>query len=111
MPISEKPILIAGVETSEYAWRSKENNPGAQIDLLIDRADGVINLLEMKYTQSPFAIDKDYRMNLLTKEDDFRRESKTRKAIRITLVASSGLSKNGYSDVIDSLVTGKDLFQ
>ena len=102
---------IAGVETSEYAWRSKESNPGAQIDLLIDRADGVINLLEMKYTQSPIVIDKDYRMNLLTKEDDFRRESKTRKAIRITLVASSGLSKNGYSDVIDSLVTGKDLFQ
>ena len=46
-----KAVLgITGVDTMEYAWRSETSDPGAQIGLLIDRKDGVINLCEMKYT-------------------------------------------------------------
>ncbi len=49
---------IAGVDTNEYAWRSETSDPGAQIDLLIDRKDGIINLCEMKYTDGAFEVDK-----------------------------------------------------
>jgi hypothetical protein len=53
---------IAGIISSEYAWQTKkdETGNGAQIDLLIDRNDGVINLCEMKFTKAPFKIDADY---------------------------------------------------
>ena len=56
----KKKLGISGVLTEEYAWRcqpdEKSGTPGAQIDLLIDRADGIIDLCEMKYSDAEFAI-------------------------------------------------------
>ena len=49
---------IQGVITTVYSWSvagSKEKL-GAQIDLLIDRNDDVINLCEIKYSKAPFQI-------------------------------------------------------
>ncbi len=44
---------ISGILTEQSAWQhrvSARDKSGAQIDLLIDRPDGVINLCEMKWT-------------------------------------------------------------
>ena len=46
------------IGTQYYSWRSKESSEGAQIDMLIERADRVINLCEMKYSIYPYALDK-----------------------------------------------------
>lgn len=46
---------IPDVDADVYAWRSEESSPGAQIDLLIERKDGVINLCEMKYADGKYA--------------------------------------------------------
>ena len=35
---------IAGVSAEISSWRSARKSPGTQIDMLIDRRDGVINL-------------------------------------------------------------------
>lgn len=44
---------------NEYcSWRSKDSENDAQIDLLIERADRVINLCEIKYSTTPYTIDK-----------------------------------------------------
>ena len=40
-------LSIKGVNTIEYAWRSSGLEHGAQIDLVIDRADNTINLLQV----------------------------------------------------------------
>ena len=48
----------------EYTWKSDAVKNGAQIDLLIDRRDQVVNLCEMKYTQDMFSIDQEYEKNL-----------------------------------------------
>ena len=58
---------ISGIISSEYAWSAEreEGKRGAQIDLLIDRNDGVINLCEMKYSKAPFRIDANFEANLL----------------------------------------------
>ncbi len=101
---------ITGVMTSEYAWRSKEHSPGAQIDLLIDREDGVINLCEMKYTSSPFTIDGDYEENLVNKMEAFCRETGTSKSIHITLVSANGLKQNEYAGTVQNIITADDLF-
>ena len=55
IPEIKAALGIAGVDTMEYAWRSEKSEPGAQIDLLIDRKDDVINLCEMKCTDSAYA--------------------------------------------------------
>ena len=49
---------IQGVITTVYSWSvaGSKDKPGAQIDLLIDRSDDVINLCEIKYSKAPFQI-------------------------------------------------------
>lgn len=109
----KKALGISGVITNEYSWRTAANDehPGAQIDLLIDRSDKVINLCEIKYSDSPYTIDKKYMDNLRNKVGLFRRITKTRKGIALTMITSSGLVKNAYSmNGIHSQVTADDLF-
>jgi len=103
---------ISGIISSEYAWWTdqKDGKRGAQIDLLIDRNDGVINLCEMKYTKAPFQIDASYEANLLNKRARFIEATQTRKAVHITMVSSQGLERNAYADEIQSEVSGGDLF-
>ena len=52
----KKALRIDGISTISYAWRSKNSTPGAQIDLVIERADKIVNLCEIKYSQTPYSI-------------------------------------------------------
>ncbi len=101
---------ISGVLTQTASWRSQKSDPGAQIDLLIDRNDQVINLCEMKYANAEFIIDKKYDLNLRNKKDAFIRESKTRKAVHITLITTYGIKLNEYAGLVQSEVKMDDLF-
>lgn len=47
----KRALGISGMQTSECAWRSTKSSPAAQIDLLIDRRDDVINVCEMKFAR------------------------------------------------------------
>ncbi len=108
----KKRLGISGIISSEYAWwvDNKEGKRGAQIDLLIDRNDGVINLCEMKYTKMPFHIDADYYATLQYKRSRFIETTHTRKAVHLTMVCSEGLQRNAYADDIQSQITADDLF-
>ena len=101
---------IAGVSSMEYAWRSQKTKPGAQIDLLIDRKDDVINLCEIKYSAGEFSIDASYHKNLIHKTETFRKETSTKKALWLTMISCEGIKRNQYKDVIVSEVKGTDLF-
>ena len=94
----------------EYAWRSETSDPGAQIDLLIDRKDGVINLCEMKYTDSAVEVDKNEYGKLMNRLSAFQNETQPRKAIHLTLVSVNGLSKGKYNAVFQNVITGEQLF-
>ncbi len=98
--IIKEKLGISGVESNDYAWRSKDANPGAQIDLVIDRRDDVINLCEMKFSEDEFTIDKKYHKELLNKSAAFKDETLTKKAIHITMITVNGVKKNEYSDII-----------
>ena len=67
IPQIKASLGISGIETSEYAWNSKHFVPGAQIDLLIDRSGGIINLCEMKYTDDDYEVDQTSGDMLITK--------------------------------------------
>ncbi len=102
---------ISGVLTHVASWRSQQSNPGAQIDLLIDRNDHVINLCEMKYAQTTFTIDKKYDENLRNKREVFIKETKTRKTVHLTMVTTYDVKKNEYSGIIQSEIKMDDLFR
>lgn len=109
----KKALGINGVITNEYSWRTPtaENTPGAQIDLLIDRSDKVINLCEIKYSDGPYSIEKKYMDNLRNKVALFRQVTKTRKGIALTMITTYGLMKNVYAmNNIHSQITAEDLF-
>jgi hypothetical protein len=109
----KKALGISGVITYEYSWRISANDEhsGAQIDLLIDRSDKVINLCEIKYSVGPYTIDKKYMENLQNKVSLLRQLTKTRKGIALTMITSSGLAMNSYSmNYIHSQLTSDDLF-
>ena len=101
---------ISGISSNVFAWKSKRSKPGAQIDLLIDRRDDVINLCEMKFSRDVFSIDAAYEKELIRKQEVLRQETKTKKAIWITMITLSGLQKNEYREQVVCEICGDDLF-
>ena len=101
---------VSGVGSSEYSWRSKKSKPGAQIDLLIDRRDDIINICEMKYSENEYVIDADYEVNLKNKMEVFRKETDTKKALHITMVTANGLKHNAHWQVVLNEITADQLF-
>lgn len=87
-----------------------ENNVGAQIDLLIDRNDKVINLCEMKFSLPEFYIDAEYERNLRNKKSAFIASTNTRKAVHLTMVTTYGVHKNVHSGIIQNEITLDELF-
>jgi hypothetical protein len=88
---------ISAIETRTSSWIGQGDNQGAQIDLVIDRRDRVINLCEMKFSIRPFTITKSYAETLATKIDAFKEQTKTKSAIYLTLVTTFGLVSNSYA--------------
>ena len=90
-------LRIGGIRSTEGSWIGKGGSQGAQIDLLIDRDDNVINLCEMKFSGTPFRIDKKYAGELANKARAFTMATRTRKSIFITFITTYGLEANVYS--------------
>ena len=105
-------LSIGGILSEEYVWeiRGNEETPGAQIDLLIDRKDHVINLCEIKYAEDQFNIDKEYELSMRNKMEVFRRATQTKKTIQIVMITTYGIKKNKYSNMISNQIILDDLF-
>jgi len=106
----------AGIRTGVSAWRHfpprGSKMKGAQIDLLLDRNDGIINLCEMKFSKDEFVIDKSYADELNNKVSVFQKETKTKSTIFPTMITTYGVKKNNYySGLIQNEVTMDDLFK
>ncbi len=105
---------ISGVHVEAYAWSHApdETYPvGAQIDLLLDRSDGVVNVCEMKFSPDKFVIDAKMEESLMRKLAVFSSVSRTRKAVHLTMVTPFGLLANAHSGRVQSEVTLDDLFR
>ena len=97
------------VKSSHSPWHSKGSKPW-QIDLVIERADRVINLCEMKFSNKEYEITKQYEEELRNKVAAFIDETKCRMSVHPTLVTTFGLVKNAYSGFIQNVITLDDLF-
>ena len=96
--------------TKYYSWRSKESVTGAQIDMIIERADGIINVCEMKYSRSDYRHDIKDSRNLMNKVEDFVSETKTKKSIQTVLVTTYGLKVGNHADDFQKVLTMDHLF-
>lgn len=95
-----------------YSTNSSWFNDKAQIDLLIDRGDNVMQVCEMKFYNAPFALGKNDYLNLKNKLAELKRDTKTRKNVFLTMVTTYGLIENQYSrELVQSHVNMDALFQ
>ncbi|MEO0788988.1 MAG: ATP-binding protein [Bacteroidota bacterium] len=94
----KEALKIGGVQTSVSTWNSSK----AQIDLIIDRKDQVINLCEMKFSIHPFSIDQQYAANLRKKIGSFQADTGTKKALFLTMITTYGVNRNSYSGMVQN---------
>lgn len=90
--------------TKTYAWRSRVSDPAAQIDMLIDREDRVVDVCEMKFSSAEYAITKSEDMKLRNRIEAFRNESGTRKAIHLVMISPYGILRNMHSGAVTNQV-------
>ena len=109
----KKSLGIEGIYSETSVWNKKgaTDKKGAQIDLIIDRKDRVINLFEIKFSINEFAITKSYDENLRNKIATFKDITKTKKTIFLTMITTFGLVKNQYfGSVASNEIVLDDLF-
>ncbi len=109
----KKALNILGVYSKSASFYKKgtKKQKGLQIDLLIDRNDKVINLVEVKFYNKEFSLSKDYAEELQRKKWAFQEFSKTNKLIMTTLITTFGIKQNAQSlATLDQVITLDDLF-
>lgn len=109
-----KALGISGVYTAWYAWSAAANIDkgynGMQVDMVIDRADGVVNLCEAKFSSKPYAITPAYIAELRQRQGRYQEEIAPKKAVHITMITASGVVDNPQRQNINSFVELDDLF-
>lgn len=109
----KQALGIGGIYTEVSAWRQRgtSDSVGVQIDLLIDRQDLCINVCEMKFSTTPFQLNKSYAENLRQKLAVFKAGSKTRKTLFLTMITSFGVSnEEQYPGLVQKSFTMDALF-
>ena len=113
----KKAMGISGILSNVHSWACKpfidkdgQQWMGGQIDVLIDRSDGVISLCEMKYVTDRYSINADYEERLRKRASLLQKVTKTKKSIQHVFVTSYGIAKNNYSDIVQKDIVLDDLF-
>lgn len=107
----KEALKIGGVYSTQGSWVNRNLGTGAQVDLLIDRDDNVINLCEVKFYVGKFALDKKYTLEMLNKLNTFMEATKTKKSVFLTMITTYGLQDNEYSkQIVQNSVTLEQLF-
>jgi uncharacterized protein len=108
----KKALGISGIQSQHHSWRGGLAKKNAQIDVLIDRRDQVINLCECKFSLDTFTIDKSYADNLRSKISVFKNVTKTKKSVYLTMITTYGVDKNKYANLlVQNEIVMDDLFQ
>ena len=83
---------------------------GAQIDLVIDRKDGIANLCEMKFSAEKYTLTAKDDNAMLAQKNMLAQMLPQRKAIHVTFVTTFGLTHNAYWNNVQAEITLDDLF-
>ena len=107
LPQIKRALGISGVSTNTYSYYSRT----AQIDMVIERGDRIVNLCEMKFSDQPFSISRTYAEKLENKISLFRHSFRKASGVYLVMIASSGLVNNQHSiNLVQNTLTLDDLF-
>ena len=107
-------LNIGGVATEVSAWFDQADKKkavrGSQIDLIIERADRIIHLCEMKFSQGEYRITADYEEKLRNRMVLFKEKTKNKMTLVHTFVTTFGVANGKHSSLVHSEVTLDGLF-
>lgn len=103
-------LHLDSIHTDFYTWRSKESSPAVQIDMVIDRADGIVNIVEIKYSKDLYTLKKSEYDKIAHREAAFREETNTKKGVQIVMISTNGMVKNVYANEVSNILNINDLF-
>ena len=108
----EQALGIAGIITNVYSWATPHTaEEQAQIDLIIKRADKVVNVCEMKFYDCDYTLKKKDHDDMERRVRVFRSANNIRMSVHPVLVTTYGLVHNQYSGLFQNVVTLRDLFK
>lgn len=89
----KRALGISGIHAtaSSYVARANEAADGVQVDLLLDRSDRTVTLIEAKFSEGPFVLAKAYAQQLREKKLRFRAHTGTKKAVTLVLLTTYGV--------------------
>jgi len=110
----KRALGLQAIEAKISTWQGRDDSQhGAQVDMLIDRADRIINICEIKFSQAEFEIDKSQASNLRNKLSVFRTLSKAkRRTLFLTMITTFGVRPNAYQlELVQNEIVLEDLFR
>ena len=107
----KKALQISVISSEQYPYIFyKDGKTVAQIDLIIDRKDEIVNLCEMKFYSDEYELDKQSYLNLVRKDKTLSQYIRKKQIIRNTLITTFGIVKNEFSSLFNYVLTLDDLF-
>ncbi len=114
LPHIKNSLGISGMATEASSWRYKPKgdgiSKGAQVDLVIKRADKLIHLVEMKFSEKPYTLTKEYTQRLNERKQLFMEVTGTSRGVVHTFITPMGLANGKHTSVVHSQLTVQDLF-
>ena len=112
LPQIKQALGISGIRSNVCTLNLKgeDKQRGAQIDLIIDRADNIVNLCEIKYSRLEYEITSDDETNFINKIERFIAQTRTSKSVIFTMITSSGVKSGKYSGMVQTSITLDMLF-
>ena len=107
----KKALGIERMGVNYYAWRSRTSQPASQIDLVLDRADNIVNICEMKYAKDAYLMTEEDEVKMRRRQSTFLLETRSRQATRPTMITPFGLQPNTHSSEITDEISLDDLFK
>lgn len=107
----KEALGISGVSTRVCSWAGSFDKEKAQIDLIIERQDGILNICEMKFSTGQYVITKKYFMEFENKIRIFQEATKTRKNLVVTFITNNGIKFNSYANLAQKQIELTQLFK
>ena len=97
---------ISGVGTKTYALQTSS----VQMDMVIDRADDIVNLCEMKYTGSAYALTKTEAEKLQKRINELSTVQSKKSILTVLITKGSAKQNEYYNQFIYNNITLENLF-
>lgn len=111
----KQALGLGAISTETSTWHAnpneKEGIPGAQIDMIIERADRIVHLCEIKFSVDKYNLSKDYENKLRERMGIFRLLTKNKKSLVNSFITTYGVANSKGHSIVHSEVTMDDLFK